>query len=84
MNESFDAARLHREELDREIETLRMERLINAAEPSRPGVATRTRAGIGRGLVSLGTALIGTADAAATAAASRSAGPRGRALSDGS
>ena len=80
MNDQFDAARLHREELDREIESIRTERLIHAASPATPGLPTRTRARLGRGLISLGTSLVGTADAAA--AATRSAGNRGRALND--
>ena len=76
MNATFDFARLHREELDREIDSLRMERLIRAASPARDGLPARTRAGLGRGLISLGTSLVGTADAAA--AATRSAGTRSR------
>ena len=77
MNDTFDSARLHREELDREIDSLRTERLIRAASPVRQGLPARARAGLGRGLISLGTSLVGTADAAA--AATRSARSRTRA-----
>lgn len=77
MNDTFDGARLHREELDREIEGIRTERLIRAASPVRQGLSARARASLGRGLISLGTSLVGKADAAA--AATRSAGNRSRA-----
>lgn len=77
MNDQFDSAQIHREELDREIDAIRTERLIQAAAPARPGLPTRARAGLGRGLISLGTSLVGTADAAA--AATRSAGTRSEA-----
>jgi hypothetical protein len=77
MNDNFDAARLHREELDREIDAIRYERLLHAASPDRPGLPSRARAGLGRQFISLGTRLVGTADAAA--ASTRSAGTRSRA-----
>jgi hypothetical protein len=37
MNATFDGARIHQQELDREIESLRTERFLNAqdAEPAR-------------------------------------------------
>jgi len=73
MNDTFDAARLHREELDREIETIRTERLIRAATPDRPGLPSRARAGLGRGLITVGTALLGSSDGAARSAPSTSA-----------
>ena len=81
MNETFDGARIHREELDREIESLRMERLIDAQSSSRPWLTGRARAGLGRGLISIGTSLVGGADAAAAVAApaARSTGAGGRA-----
>ena len=66
MNDTWDAARLHRDELDREIESIRTERLIRSGSASRTSLPGRARAGIGRGLISLGTALVGRADAAAT------------------
>jgi hypothetical protein len=77
MNDTYHPAQLHRDELDREIDAIRAERLIHAAAPPGPGLSTRARAGLGRGLISLGTSLVGTADAAA--AATRSAGSRSRA-----
>jgi hypothetical protein len=72
MNDTFDGARIHREELDREIDSLRMERLIKARAVTRPSFAGRARAGLGRGLISIGTSLVGQADAAAAAASARS------------
>jgi uncharacterized protein (UPF0254 family) len=72
MNDTFDGARIHREELDREIDSLRMERLIESRAAARPGFAGRARAGLGRGLISIGTSLVGGADAAAAAASARS------------
>jgi len=72
MNDTFDGARIHREELDREIDSLRMERLIEARAAGRPGFAGRARAGLGRGLITIGTSLVGGADAAAAAASGRS------------
>ena len=76
MYDMFDPAQLHRDELDREIETIRTERLLQAASPPRPGISSRARAGIGRGLISLGMSLVGTGDSPAVA---RSAGGGGRA-----
>jgi hypothetical protein len=76
MNDTFDFARLHQEELDREIEAIQTERLVRSATPVRQGLPTRARAGLGRVLISLGTALVGRADAAAAAA--RSAGSQSR------
>jgi hypothetical protein len=74
MNDTFDAVRIHRAELDREIETIRTERLIGAAAPPQPGITGRARTGIGRGLISLGTSLLGSADAANASARSASTG----------
>jgi hypothetical protein len=82
MNESFDAARLRREDLDHEIESVRIERLLHAMDPRHAGVATRARAALGRAFVSLGTAMIGGAGAASAAA--RSAGSVGSSGSAGS
>ena len=77
MNDTFDYARFRQEELDREIEAIQTERLLRSASPMRPGLPTRARAGFGRGLIALGTAIVGGADAAA--AATRSTGSRSRA-----
>jgi hypothetical protein len=59
MDPRLGATQLHIDELDREIETIRMERLLSAATPPGPTRSARGRAAIGRGLVSLGVALIG-------------------------
>jgi hypothetical protein len=63
MNDTFDAARLHREELDREIDSIMTERQIRSAASGRPGLPTRARTGLGRRLISLGTTLVGPAAA---------------------
>ena len=76
MNDTYHPAQLHRDELDREVEAIQIERLVRSATPVRQGLPTRARAGLGRGLISLGTALVGRADAAAAAA--RSAGSQSR------
>ena len=49
---------LHLADLDREIDTLRNERIL-AAGDRRPGLVERTRRGTGRALIAAGTALIG-------------------------
>ena len=77
MNDTYDYARFQQEELDREIQAIQTERLLRSASPMRPGLATRARAGFGRGLIALGTAIVGGADAAT--AATRSTGSRSRA-----
>ena len=59
MDNRFGTTRIHMAELDREIETIRLERLIEAARPDRPSWPRRARAGFGRGLISLGGALVG-------------------------
>lgn len=59
MTHDHDATRLHRAELDREIETLRTERLLDAAASHPPGLATRGRRAAGRALISAGQALVG-------------------------
>jgi len=76
MNDTFDYARLHQVELDREIDAMQIERLVRSATPVRQGLPTRARAGLGRGLISLGIALVGRAGA--TAPAARSAGSQNR------
>jgi hypothetical protein len=55
---------LHRADLDREIETIRTERLMAAGEQPRIGIVERTRRGTGRVLIAAGTALIGRETAA--------------------
>ena len=77
MNDTFDYARIQQQERDREIEAIQTERLLRSASAIRPGLPNRARAGFGRGLIALGTAILGGADVAAAAA--RSTGSRSRA-----
>jgi hypothetical protein len=74
MNAIFDGARIHQQELDREIDTLRTEKLLNSRAPHRPGPVARCLASVGRGMVSVGTAL-----ASRDAPAQQSAGSGGQA-----
>ena len=74
MDNRFGATRIHMAELDREIEAIRLERLIEATRPDRPSWPRRARAGFGRGLISLGGALVGERRGSA-----RIAGPNGHA-----
>jgi len=67
MNATFDGARIHQQELDHEIEMLRTEKFLNAQAPQRPGPVTRGLASVGRGMISVGTALASRVDAAPTA-----------------
>lgn len=67
----FNAARIHRENLDREIESIRTERVLRARAGSEPGLPSRARNGLGRGLISLGTAILGAAESAAGPTSSR-------------
>ena len=76
MNAVFDGARIHQQELDREIETLYTERMLNSHSPRRPGPVARGLASVGRGMISVGTALASRVDGPA---ASRSAATGGRA-----
>ena len=57
MNATFDGARIHQQELDREIDSLRTEKLINGNRAPHPGPITRGLASVGRGLISVGTVL---------------------------
>ena len=75
MNPTFDGARIHQEELDREIDILRTEKLLSSRTPNRPGPVTRGLATVGRGMVNVGTALASRVDAPAK----QSAGSGGRA-----
>ena len=76
MNATFDGARIHQQELDHEIEMLRTEKFLNAQAPSRPGLVSRGLASVGRGMISVGTALASRVDAAP---AGQSVGSGGRA-----
>ena len=64
MNATFDGARIHQQELDHEIEMLRNEKFLNTQAPQRPGAVTRGLATVGRGMISVGTALASRVDAA--------------------
>jgi hypothetical protein len=61
MPHDHDAARLHRADLDREIDTIRMERLLAAdpAGPGRDGLLGHARGRAGRILIAAGEALAG-------------------------
>jgi len=59
MSHDHDAARIHRAELDREIEILRTERLLAAAGPPSHGVLDRARRRTGNVLIAAGKALGG-------------------------
>ena len=50
---------IHRADLDREIETIRSEHLLEQAGPHHDGPIERTRRGMGRALIAAGTALVG-------------------------
>jgi hypothetical protein len=76
MNATFDGARIHQQELDREIETICAERMLSSRSPRRPGPVARSLATVGRGMVSVGTALASRGDGPA---ASRSTATGGRA-----
>jgi hypothetical protein len=65
MNATFDGARIHQQELDREIDTILAEEMLSAQAPHHPGPASRAIASVGRGLISGGTALASRVDAPA-------------------
>ena len=74
MNATFDGARIRHQELDREIETLRAERLLSGHGPRRVGRLTRATASIGRLLISVGTALADRVEAVPAARSAKSGG----------
>jgi len=76
MNALFDGARIHQQELDREIESLCTERMLSAQSPRQPGPVSRGLATVGRGMISVGTALASRVERPAT---SRSTAAGGRA-----
>jgi hypothetical protein len=61
MNHDYDAVRIHRAELDHEIDAIREERLLAAGlgHAGREGLIGRTRQLTGRALIAAGTALVG-------------------------
>jgi hypothetical protein len=63
MDTLLGATQIHIDELDREIESIRTERLLRAAGPEREPFRRRARASLGRGLISLGVALGGETQA---------------------
>ncbi|HEY3165572.1 MAG TPA: hypothetical protein VGJ71_14510 [Candidatus Limnocylindrales bacterium] len=50
---------IHRAELDREIDTILVERRLTADATPHPGIVDRARRGAGRALIAAGTALAG-------------------------
>ena len=59
MTYDHSATTIHRADLDREIESIRTERLLAAAEPHHEGIVERARRGTGRILIAAGIALAG-------------------------
>jgi hypothetical protein len=59
MDGLLGATQIHIDELDREIETIRTERMLRGTAASRPSLPRRARAGLGRSLIALGDALVG-------------------------
>jgi hypothetical protein len=74
VNQQAETVRIRQDELDREIDAIRVERLINEAGPARPALPTRARTGLGRSLISLGTALVGRADSPRSTSSQRASG----------
>jgi hypothetical protein len=74
MNATFDGARIHRQELDHEIETLRTEKFLSSQAPARPGPMSRGLASVGRGLISIGTTLANRVEAPTAAGSARARG----------
>lgn len=58
MTYDHEASRIHRADLDREIEGLRTERLL-AANSAHPGIVERARRWTGHALISAGRSLAG-------------------------
>ncbi len=65
-----EATRLHREDLDREIETIRQEQVLAPPQSGHPGLIARARRGTGAALIAAGLALAGR-DAPSLAARTR-------------
>ena len=74
MNATFDGARIQQQELDREIDTIRTERILSGQAPHQPGPASRAIASVGRGLISVGTALASRVDAVPAGQSAKSSG----------
>ena len=59
MTYDHEVGRVHRADLDREIETLRTERILAAELPDHPGALGRARRRTGRVLIAAGRSLAG-------------------------
>jgi hypothetical protein len=59
MTYDHSSTSIHRADLDREIDTIRTERLMAAGDADHLGLIDRARRGTGRALIAAGTALIG-------------------------
>ena len=59
MTYDHEASRIHRAELDREIDVLRIERILAAEVPDHPGILGRARRRTGRALIAAGRSLAG-------------------------
>jgi hypothetical protein len=59
MTYDHEATRIHRADLDREIDSIRMERLLAGTEPH-PGFVDRVRRRAGTALISAGRSLAGS------------------------
>jgi hypothetical protein len=59
MTYDHEVGRLHRAELDREIDGLRTERILTGDVPAQPGVVGRARRRTGRALIAAGRSLAG-------------------------
>ncbi|HEY7131663.1 MAG TPA: hypothetical protein VH440_05390 [Candidatus Limnocylindrales bacterium] len=60
MTYDHEATRIHREELDREIESLRAERTMAADAEPHPGLVERARRRTGNALIAAGRSLAGS------------------------
>jgi hypothetical protein len=59
MTHDHSFGRLHRADLDREIDTIRIERLLAHQKAPAPGLVDRARLRTGRALIAAGSALAG-------------------------
>ncbi len=59
MTYDHEGTRIHRADLDREIESIRTERLLAADAPDHPGLVDRARRKIGNALIAAGRSLVG-------------------------
>jgi hypothetical protein len=59
MTYDHEVSRVHRADLDREIDVLRIERILAAEVPDHPGILGRARRRTGRALIGAGRSLAG-------------------------